>query len=154
MKNLSSLSFIFLFFIIASVSFLSPISLADQTVLDKYGSPLILNEQEIILKNNLDGFISWEDFNKKYRLRGINGVWHIVEKEEKVIPDYQPKPIDYEELKESFAHPRKQEEVILDYQPKPIDHEELKESFAHPRKHEEVILDYQPKPIEYEELKR
>ena len=71
---------------IIGISFLIPSVNADQTVLDKYGSPLVLNEQQIILKNDKAGSISWDEFTKNYTLHAKNGIWHIkkLEKKEKI----------------------------------------------------------------------
>ena len=123
MKKISFPLF-FIFIVLCCVSFFPIPALADQIVLDKYGAPLVLGEQEIILKNDKTGTISWEEFKQSYQMRGVNGVWHIIELEEKYDPgEYAPKEIDYEELRRSF---QKDE---IDYEPKEIDYEELQISF-------------------------
>ena len=83
MKRLSShLFFIFLVLCLCAGSLLT-ICDADQTVLSyeagKEDQPLIMDGQQIILQNDKEGSISWEEFKKGYTLVKINDTWVILE---------------------------------------------------------------------------
>lgn len=80
--NKLSFSLFFIFLVLCLSSFI-PISQADQIVLSyeagKEDIPLIMNGQEIILKNDKTGSISWSEFKSSYTLVKINDVWVILE---------------------------------------------------------------------------
>ena len=58
------------------------VSYADQTVLSyeegKEDQPLIMDGQKIIVRNDEEGFISWDEFKKNYTLIKVNDTWIVL----------------------------------------------------------------------------
>ena len=124
--------FFFSFLVLILFSFIQ-IGTADQIVLDKYGSPLVLNEQEIILKNDETGSISWDDFKESYKLRGRNGIWYIEKLEEKAKPKAIEEADNYEIIEingKQYVIEKGIKPMSLEEYKESEEFKELKESFA------------------------
>ena len=84
-KRLSShLFFIFLALLGVCLCFGSSliVSYADQTVLSyqegKEDQPLIMDGQEIVITNDKEGSISWDEFKDNYTLIKVNDTWIVI----------------------------------------------------------------------------